>query len=172
MLRTRFFEPELNVNVNVNDFETQTLVDCSDKRFIFGVLIFAQIVLVLFLLFSNKLHPGLFPWTLSMFGLALGVWAVSTMGRFPNISPCPKSDATLQTSGPYRLIRHPMYAALLLYCGALLIGDVNGTRLGLWLALFFVLAVKVYYEEQILHARFPEYETYSKRTKLIVPFVF
>lgn len=155
----------------MNDIETKA-PDSSDQRFIFGVLIFAQIVLVFFLLFSNKLHPGLFAWTLSSFGLALGVWAISTMGRFTSISPSLKSDATLLTNGPYRLIRHPMYAALLLYCGALLIGDVNGTRLGLWLALFFVLAVKVYYEEQILRARFPEYETYSKRTKRIIPFIF
>ncbi len=48
-------------------------------------------------------------------GLFLGIWAVLIMriGHF-NIAPEPLSWSKMVSRGPYRIIRHPMYLALLI----------------------------------------------------------
>ena len=147
--------------------------DCPRKRWVFRLLVFAQFLLVAILLVvSRPVERGWLAWTISSIGLALGLWAIVTMGRFTNISPRLKDNAPLRTNGPYKFIRHPMYSALLIFCGAYLVDNFNSYTISLWLALFFVLACKVYYEEQILRDRFTDYESYSKTTKRIFPFIF
>ncbi len=53
--------------------------------------------------------------TLEAAGIALGIWAVLVMriGSF-NITPDVKTGGKFVRRGPYRIIRHPMYAAVLL----------------------------------------------------------
>ncbi len=78
----------------------------------------------------------------------------------------------LVTAGPYRYIRHPIYAAVTLFVWA-------GVLYGLWLLPLLLrvigtgaMLVRVYSEEHLLRAEYPEYEEYAKRTKRIIPFVF
>ena len=147
--------------------------DCPRKRWVFHLLVCAQFVLVATLLvISRPVHQGWIAWAMSSLGVAFGLWAIITMGRFTNISPRLRDNAPLRTKGPYRIVRHPMYLALLIFCGSYLVDNFNAYPIALWLALFFVLACKVYYEEQILRDRFSDYESYSKTTKRIFPFVF
>lgn len=106
-------------------------------------------------------------------GVALGLWAVWTMrqGRF-NVTPDVPDDGRLIVSGPYRVIRHPMYAALLLVTLALVFDAPSVLRWGVWLALLVDLVLKLTYEEQLLAARFPDYATYQRATRRLVPLVF
>ncbi len=157
---------------NVNDPKTPPRASPSGERFIFGLLVFAQFAFVGLLVFgSNPVNPKWFAWFVSSSGLVLGLSAICTMGRF-NISPRLKPNAKLMTKGPYALVRHPMYLALLIYCGGYLINHFTQTSLALWLGLLLVLACKINYEERILRTQFSEYATYAKRTKRIVPFIF
>ena len=94
------------------------------------------------------------------------------MGRYTNISPALKENAPLRTSGPYRFVRHPMYLALLVFCGGYVIGKFAVYSVSLWLAILLVLALKIYYEEGILRKRHPSFEGYAKKTKRLIPFVF
>ena len=117
--------------------------------------------------FSNLLTGSI-----SLAGILLGIWAIVTMGRSMNISPALKQQAELKTTGPYRFVRHPMYTALLVFCGGFVIADKSFFGLSLWLALFFVLAMKIYYEEMALHDRFESYKEYAGVTRRLIPFVF
>lgn len=82
-----------------------------------------------------------------------------------------KDEPELVTSGPYHLIRHPIYSGILL---ALL-----GTALAMnveWLILFAALGVYFVYsatmEERIMMTSFPTtYSSYRARTKMLIPFV-
>ncbi len=110
---------------------------------------------------------------LELLGGALGAWAVATM-KPRNINPLPRPlrDARLVTRGPYRWIRHPMYAAVLMMTLALLLDRPTLVRLVVWLVLLADLLVKMQYEETLLARRFPEYAFYRKRTKRLIPFVY
>ena len=148
-------------------------VNCPRKKWVFRLLVCSQFILVAtLLLVSRPIDRGWLAWWISIAGLAFGGWAIITMGRFTKISPPLRDNAPLRTTGPYRIVRHPMYLALLIFCGSYLIDNFAVYPVALWLALFFVLACKIYYEEQILRDNFPKYESYAKKTRRIVPFVF
>ena len=147
--------------------------DCPRLKWVFRLLVFAQFVLVAILVLSGRsLAHQWYVWLTTLTGGALGLWAIVTMGRFTNISPTLKENAPLRTSGPYRFVRHPMYLALLVFCGGYVAGNVTAYSVSLWLAILLVLALKIYYEERILAKRHSGFEDYAKKTKRLIPFLF
>lgn len=103
-------------------------------------------------------------------GLFLGMWAVWSMrvGYF-NIAPEPLNWSKMVSRGPYRIIRHPMYLALLLTTLPLVISYFSYLRAALWIILLVNLLLKMSYEEGLLHKKFPEYASYSGRTSRLLP---
>ncbi len=106
-------------------------------------------------------------------GLGLGIWAVLSMriGNF-NIIPNPFAWSKLVTSGPYRLIRHPMYLALLLVTLPLVIEEFTFFRLGIWLVLLFDLLVKLNFEENLLRIKLDGYEQYIQGSSRLIPYLY
>lgn len=106
-------------------------------------------------------------------GLALGLWAVfaAGIGNF-NVTPDPVRGGRLFTGGPYGLIRHPMYLALLLTTLPLVIADFSLLRVLLWLVLLVDLVLKLNYEEGLLAAQLEGYREYMKGTYRLIPFVY
>jgi protein-S-isoprenylcysteine O-methyltransferase Ste14 len=117
------------------------------------------------------------PWRaaigLVLFALGLG-FAISArlhIGRNWGTPMSQKDEPELVTSGPYRLVRHPIYSGILT-AGV-------GTAVALsWLWLVPVALAGVYFlysaivEERYLAGRFPDsYPTYKHSTKMLVPFV-
>jgi protein-S-isoprenylcysteine O-methyltransferase Ste14 len=108
-----------------------------------------------------------------MAGLSIGIWAVISM-RIGNmsVSPVVKENAELVQKGPYKLIRHPMYSAILI-CGIpIIINYFDWFRLAVLLVLFFNLLLKSKMEEMLLMRRFSEYKNYRRKTKRFFPFIF
>ena len=103
----------------------------------------------------------------------LGLWAIGTMGigNF-NVTPDVKPRARLVTSGPYRLIRHPMYTALLAGALALVLDAFSPLRLAIWLVLLIDLVVKLNYEERLLSRNLEGYSAHMQRTKRLIPFLY
>jgi protein-S-isoprenylcysteine O-methyltransferase Ste14 len=105
-------------------------------------------------------------------GLGFAIWARLHIGRNWGTPMTQKDDPELVTSGPYHLVRHPIYS------GVLLAGI--GTCVALsWLWLTAVVLAGVYFvysatvEERYLTAQFPDhYPAYKRTTKMLVPFVF
>jgi protein-S-isoprenylcysteine O-methyltransferase Ste14 len=105
-------------------------------------------------------------------GLAFAIWARVHIGRNWGTPMTQKDDPELVTSGPYRLVRHPIYSGIL-------VAGV-GTALALsWMWLIAVFLAGVYFvysatvEERYLSEQFPDtYPAYRHSTKMLVPFVF
>lgn len=106
-------------------------------------------------------------------GFALAAWTMFAMlPRAFNIVPDVRVGNPLVQHGPYRWIRHPMYASLLLITLPLVIQAPSLWRWLLWAGLLVDLLVKLRYEERLLGAHYPEYANYRQQTKRLIPFLF
>ncbi len=103
--------------------------------------------------------------------LALHAIYVMKISNF-NLTPTVKQNSELITSGPYRIIRHPMYIAQLITVLPLVIDYFSWYRFSAFAILTFILLVKINYEEQLLLAHFKDYKAYIKRTKKLIPYVY
>jgi protein-S-isoprenylcysteine O-methyltransferase Ste14 len=106
-------------------------------------------------------------------GLAFAVWARRTIGRNWSAIVTLKQDHELVTSGPYALVRHPIYTGLLFgFLGsAIALGQGRGL---LAVAIFYLAALRKYrMEERWMHERFGvAYDAYRAHVKALVPFLF
>jgi protein-S-isoprenylcysteine O-methyltransferase Ste14 len=111
-------------------------------------------------------------WLPLVLAVALAGWTLAhnRIGNF-GVMPEPRPRARLVTSGPYALVRHPMYLAVLLFGAGMLAGWRGVAHLVAFAALALVLHRKALREEALLAKRFPEYDAYRARTKRIVPFL-
>ena len=138
-----------------------------------SILVFIQIACILLILATGPLfaanHLLLVAETA---GIVLGVWSLAVMGRKNlNIAPTVRDDAQLNIKGPYRFIRHPMYASVLLTIWTVIIDQFTMLRLIVGLILTADLMIKMVYEEGILKRHFRDYAAYMERTKRIIPFI-
>jgi protein-S-isoprenylcysteine O-methyltransferase Ste14 len=104
-------------------------------------------------------------------GLGFAVWARIYLGRNWGMPMTQKDEPELVITGPYRLVRHPIYSGLLL--------AALGTSLAVtfyWLIAMIVLGAYFIYsatvEERIMTTSFPTtYPDYRTKTKMLIPFV-
>lgn len=111
---------------------------------------------------------------LQIIGLAIGFWGIIAMkmGNF-NVQPEVKSYAKMVTSGPYKIIRNPMYTGLLLFFGISVFANFTFLRLAVLLILGLVLILKIFMEEGFLEKKFGgSYVAYKKKTFRLIPFIF
>ncbi|MBP7772990.1 MAG: isoprenylcysteine carboxylmethyltransferase family protein [Bacteroidia bacterium] len=135
------------------------------------------VVLQFALLLAMIVHAPYLPagvW-LYVFGLGvlLGLWAVIVIPPlYLRIHPEPATDAMLIRRGPYRMIRHPMYAALLLVGISWASDHPSFSRWMLYIMLLLVLVTKIKLEERILSNRFAAYQEYQRSSWKLVPFIW
>jgi protein-S-isoprenylcysteine O-methyltransferase len=100
------------------------------------------------------------------------VWARQCLGRNWSQTVSAKEGQALVTTGPYRYIRHPMYAAGLVMClGSAFV--VAGGFVFLLLLLTPLFLWRAGAEDRLLARLFPrEFPDYRKRTKALIPFVW
>jgi protein-S-isoprenylcysteine O-methyltransferase Ste14 len=135
------------------------------------ILVASQFVLILLLAVTTNWHDIHLPaLLLFIVSFLLAGWAIRVMriGHF-NVRPTIKDGAILITHGPYRHIRHPMYASLLLAGVGLLLISCTWLRLAAFLALWLVLYCKLRIEEKLLAEHFPDYARYQQRSCMLFP---
>lgn len=89
-----------------------------------------------------------------------------------NITPTVKENSVLVTSGPYKIIRHPMYIAQLIATLPLVIEYFTLIRMLIFILLTITLLIKIQYEEKGLNAHFPEYKEYATKTWKLIPYIY
>ena len=103
-------------------------------------------------------------------GLALALWAFVSMRRSNfSVMPEPVSGGELVERGPYRLIRHPMYAAIIIASVGALISHGGWIKLLYLCVLCAVLWIKLKREEQLLSMVYSGYPEYQQRTHALIP---
>jgi protein-S-isoprenylcysteine O-methyltransferase Ste14 len=110
---------------------------------------------------------------LYMAGFFLMAWALLTLARNYQLGGmAPRPEDSIITGGPYRLIRHPMYAAALCISAGLTLLVQSWVLLGVFL-LYLVLILRLIplEEERLLRAYGEQYEAYRRRTRALVFFL-
>jgi len=129
--------------------------------------------LTAFLIMTPYIAKGIIWQIIEIIGAMLGVWAIVAMKRSKiNIAPQPLANAHLVTQGPYRLIRHPMYMAIILTLTPLIITHYDSTRAIILGVLYVNLVFKLLFEEGLLKEYFDGYEDYMKKTWRLFPWLF
>lgn len=109
---------------------------------------------------------------LTLSGLLFSIWARNHLGQNWSQAVTIKKDHELVTSGPYALVRHPIYTGLLLaFVGsAIALGRWRGVHAVI--LIFVTLWNKLKFEEKWMRAQFGNsYESYSQRVAALVPFI-
>jgi protein-S-isoprenylcysteine O-methyltransferase Ste14 len=106
-------------------------------------------------------------------GLLFAVWAREHLGRNWSSQVSIKQDHELITTGPYAVVRHPIYTGILVgFLGlAIALSEVRGFVV--FVLFFLVFWAKLSKEEQWMSSQFGEtYAKYVHRTAALVPYVF
>lgn len=123
---------------------------------------------------SIQILLTIFSGILAIASVWLGLSAVKTLGKQWNIKAQIIEGHELITTGPYKIVRHPIYSALF---GLLIVTGYSITQL--WA---FIIAIVLYFigtifrtrvEEQLLIQHFgDQYEKYKKKVPALIPFIF
>jgi protein-S-isoprenylcysteine O-methyltransferase Ste14 len=78
----------------------------------------------------------------------------------------------LVIGGPYRLVRHPLYAAEILAAFAFVLVNPTVSTVLVLAAFVAVQLLRARYEERLLTVAYPLYIEYARRTRRVVPFIW
>ena len=107
---------------------------------------------------------------LIVLALVLGSAASLSLGR--NLTPYPKpvTAGTMIEHGPYRLVRHPIYTAVIIGMVGIAIRGGSWVAVGFALGLIPFFLAKSSFEERHLAERYPGYAAYQQRvTRRLIP---
>ncbi|MFY9708761.1 MAG: isoprenylcysteine carboxylmethyltransferase family protein [Candidatus Cybelea sp.] len=121
---------------------------------------------------NRNQYLGIAGVALCALGIGLAIYARFYLGSNWGLPMTRRANPELVTSGPYALVRHPIYSGLLLaMIGSGLALSVSWAIGLLIVGPYFIYSARA--EEQTMADAFPQqYPAYRTRTKMFVPFVF
>jgi len=102
-------------------------------------------------------------------GIIFSICALIFLGR--SISLLPEARR-LVTSGPYALVRHPLYLGEMVAIAGIALQHLSAWALLLLILIWALQLQRMKYEERVLLQSFPEYADYMARTARLVPGVY
>ena len=102
-------------------------------------------------------------------GMTWALYSLTYLGKRFSIVPEARG---LITSGPYHLIRHPIYLGEIIAGVGLILPTLFSLHLALFAVFLAAQIVRTVFEERILRSTYPQYEAYAAHTRRLIPFVF
>lgn len=130
-------------------------------------------LLGLFVLFEKDAVLATRPVTIAIQGAAvlLMIYARLTFGRRSFHAAANPTAGGLVTSGPYAVLRHPIYSAVMYFTWAAVADHWSWAAVGGGVLITAGAVARMLMEERMLVAQYPEYRDYMRRTRRVVPFV-
>lgn len=142
----------------------------------------AQVIL-LFIAVLGPLSWWSLPFPASIFTLVIGcvflltgsllfISVILRLGANFSALPYPKPESRLIETGPYRIMRHPMYSGVILIAFGWAFVMHSCLAIGTAIVIFIFIDIKSRREEQWLKTKFSGYAAYQKRVRKLIPFVY
>ncbi|MGQ0849791.1 MAG: 2-amino-4-hydroxy-6-hydroxymethyldihydropteridine diphosphokinase [Actinomycetota bacterium] len=117
---------------------------------------------------TGRLPPEGWRWfglVLATTAVAFGGWAAQTMGRAFTAFPAPNPHGRLVTSGPFSVVRHPIYASLAMFLPgvSILVGSLTGLAAAVGVICYFYF--KSTWEERRLRVAYAGYAEYANQVR-------
>ncbi len=121
---------------------------------------------------KNPFSPlQIISWSLIAIALYLGITGINIL--FERRRADPDTEARLIETGVYRIIRHPLYSALLSLSLGLFFKKPSEFWALLLVGVGFTISATVNAEEEIDEKKFGEpYKAYKQRTKRFIPYIY
>ena len=126
-------------------------------------------VLVWMLLSGSLLGRGPIAQALQVLAVLLMIWARVTFGARSFHAAAGPTEGQLVTTGPYAVVRHPIYAAIALFTLSALLSNWSVENGIAALVIVVATVIRVESEERLLRRRYPAYADYSLHTSRILP---
>ena len=126
----------------------------------------------IFAVHPSSIAMNIFGIVLCVAGLAFAVWARVNLGRNWGTPMSLKEGHELVTTGPYRVVRHPIYTGILVATvGTGFVVNMVWLLFSAVICTYFVYSART--EERLMMQTFPDrYPEYKKRTNALIPFVW
>lgn len=137
----------------------------------------ARVALIVVALFVPNHWPGYEPWmpallVLFLAGVGLRLWAVRTLGRHYSHKVRTITGHRIVREGPYRFVRHPAYAGMLLAHLAFVLFFLSNASVAVLVVLFApAIVLRILVEEAVLRD-IPGYIAYASGVRRLVPYVW
>ncbi len=134
-------------------------------------LVFVIAGIVILAATGNLLSSSIVVIAVQLLAVGINLWA---RGSFPKktfrVDATPATEAIIRR-GPYRLIRHPMYAAVLLFIWAAVLSHLAPLTVIVGAFVTLIAARRIVLEERFLCQRYPDYAVYAQATKAVIPYL-
>jgi protein-S-isoprenylcysteine O-methyltransferase Ste14 len=111
-------------------------------------------------------------WLFLSLSTLCGLSGAIALGRGLTPFPRPSPESRLVQHGIYRVIRHPLYTAVITAAFGWSMLRLSWPAAAASVALALLLNAKARREEGWLQEQFPEYADYQRRVKRFIPWVF
>ncbi len=128
-----------------------------------------------FMLPLSMAKPSDDPWMLigadviTLSGLAAAIYSLTALGK--SFSIIPQARSLVQT-GPYRFVRHPLYAAELVSMFGIVLAGRSIPGVAVFCLLVSLQIYRALEEERVLAGIFPEYESFFVKKARFIPGIF
>ncbi len=138
-----------------------------------SLIAFAISIVGIIFLFKNNsiISDNIIAIIIQILAFGLMIWARITFGFKSFHASANAYKEKLITNGPYKWLRHPIYAAVIYFFLACIISYPNIETIIAVALIVVSTIVRMLLEEKSLLENFAEYDSYSRRTKRLIPFV-
>jgi protein-S-isoprenylcysteine O-methyltransferase Ste14 len=115
---------------------------------------------------------GLVGIAITLAGLGFAIWARIHLGTNWSGQPVIRTDHTLVQSGPYCIVRNPIYTGILVACIGSTVVVGKFWALAVTILVLIVFIMKIRSEEKFLLEEFGEsFSNYKQKVKALIPFI-